>query len=125
MGARCLDGSAGAFYFHPATSGASASRLVVYLEGGGECRSAEECGAWHGGSGPSSRDFPLDKPLRHGELSADASVNPDIFDWAKLFLPYCSADMHSGTRTDPSTALGGFYFSGHNLISASLEALRR
>jgi hypothetical protein len=122
-GARCLDGSPGAFYWHPATSAASVGRMVIFLEGGGECRTAEECAAWRGGSGPSSLAFPPSRPLRRGEMSADPLVNPDMHDWAKLLLPYCSADMHSGTRLTPSAALGGAYFGGHNLIAASLDAL--
>jgi hypothetical protein len=97
--------------------------MVVYLEGGGECRTADECAAWRGGSGPSSLEFPSSRPLRRGELSSDPLVNPDMHDWAKMILPYCSADMHSGTRLTPSAALGGAFFGGHNLIAASLAAL--
>ena len=118
-GALCLDGSPGAFYYRAGTR-----RLLVYLEGGGECRTAEECAGWRGGSGPSSAAFPPSRALRHGELSTDPLVNPLTHDWAKLILPYCSADMHSGTRTSPSVSLGGAFFGGHNIIVASLRALR-
>ena len=54
-------------------------------------------------------------------LSSSASLNPATFrDWAKLFLPYCSADMHSGRRTTREPKLGGYFFAGHSLIAASL-----
>ena len=58
-------------------------------------------------------------------MDASPHSNPDFHDWAKLFVPYCSADLHAGTRTDRSAALGGWYFSGHNLLAGALSQLRR
>ena len=124
MGARCLDGSGGGYYFKAASTTANATKLVVAIEGGGECRTAAECAAWRGGSGPSSASWPEAHTAEgFSELSSVPEVNPDFHDWAKLFLPYCSADMHSGRRTTREAALGGFYFAGHNLIAASLAHL--
>ena len=40
LGARGMDGSPGGFYYTPAASEANRSRLVIHLEGGGECRTA-------------------------------------------------------------------------------------
>ena len=124
-GARCLDGSGGGFYWRAASSAQNATKLVVFLQGGGECRSATECAVWDGGAGRGSAGWPKTKRLGEDELSDDASVNPHFHDWNKLFVPYCSADMHSGTRLTPSHALGGGYFAGHNLINATLAQLRR
>mmetsp|Transcript_23053 Transcript_23053/g.50456 ORF Transcript_23053/g.50456 Transcript_23053/m.50456 type:complete len:493 (-) Transcript_23053:358-1836(-) len=125
MGARCMDGSPGGFYWRPSLSGVNASKLVLFLQGGGECRTIEECTLWNGGSGRSSAFWPAQRRLGDDVLSADPGINPDFYDWTKVFLPYCSADMHSGTLKAPSEALGGFHFSGHNLILASLAQLRR
>lgn len=131
-GARCMDGSPGGFYFAPAASSVNASRLVIHLEGGGECRSARACATWafHSGSSiawPSTK--PLPGALRNvwpgSPMDPSPSANPDFHDWAKLFLPYCSADLHAGTRKERSAALGGWFFSGHNLISGALAQLRR
>jgi len=123
LGAYCLDGSAGGFFYLPAASKANASRLVVTLEGGGECRTATDCASWNGGSGRSSHGWTATRTFPgFSELSSDAAINPDFHDWAKLFLPYCTADMHSGRRSDYDESLGG-YFSGHNVIVGSLEHL--
>lgn len=124
-GARCLDGSGGGFYWRAASSAQNGTKLVVFLQGGGECRSATECAVWDGGAGRGSAGWPKTKRLGEDELSDDSSVNPHFHDWNKLFVPYCSADMHSGTRLTPSHALGGGYFAGHNLINATLAQLRR
>lgn len=124
-GARCLDGSPGGFFFLPANSTANASKLVVYLQGGGECRTAEDCTAWRGGAGPSSTEWPAERAVDSiSELTSSLRTNPDLHDWAKLFLPYCSADMHSGQRRTRDKALGGFFFAGHSILAASLQHLR-
>ncbi len=122
-GARCLDGSAGGLYFRPG-SGVNASRLVIAIEGGGECRTLSDCNTWRGGSGPSSTNWPTTRAVASfSELSNSAEANPDFFSWAKVFLPYCSADMHSGQRHTPDASLGGYYFAGHNLIAAGVQLL--
>jgi hypothetical protein len=50
-------------------------------------------------------------------MDDDCMANPDFCDWVKVYIPYCTGDMHSGTQMERNAALGGFYFSGHNLIA--------
>ena len=127
-GARCMDGSGGGFYAAPPSSAPNKSRLVIYIEGGGECRTRSSCASWAYHSGSSSF-WPQTRtvPLRDTASPMDPSPgrNPDFHDWARLVLPYCSGDLHSGTRTSRSASLGGWYFAGHNLIVGALEQLRR
>ncbi|KAL1519741.1 hypothetical protein AB1Y20_023249 [Prymnesium parvum] len=126
-GARCMDGSPGGLYLSPAASAANASRLVLYLEGGGECRTARACAAWASHSGSSSR-WPArfaSAQLAGSPMDPSARANPDFHDWARLVLPYCSADLHAGTRRDRSAPLGGWYFAGHRLLVGALAQLRR
>lgn len=131
-GGRCMDGSPGGIYFAPAASAANASRLVVHIEGGGECRTARACATWafHSGSSimwPSQQQLPgaLRSVWPGSPMDPSPSANPDFHDWAKLFVPYCSADLHSGTRTERSAALGGWFFSGHHLLAGALAQLKR
>ena len=122
-----MDGSPGGFYFAPASSSANATKLVVHLEGGGECRTARACTTWAFHSG-TSITWPqiLDDPKLPGSpMDSSIQANPDFHDWAKLFLPYCSADLHSGTRTERSEPLGGWFFAGHNLLAGALAQLKR
>ena len=130
-GARCMDGSPGGLYFAAATSTANRSRLVVFIEGGGECRTLLSCATWAWRAGSSS-NWPLTMRLPQAipkiwpgsPMDPDVRANPDFHDWAKLSLPYCSGDMHSGTRTerDPKT---GWFFAGHALIVAALAQVSR
>lgn len=60
---------------------------------------------------------------RDGILSDDAPENPDFYTWNRVFLPYCSGDVHSGTRMAPSAETWGFHFSGHNIIVAMYDYL--
>ena len=124
-GGRCLDGSPGGFYFLPAASAENATKIVITFEGGGECRTATECSTWRGGSGPNSSLWPPSRhlALKYPELSTSYESNPDFHDWSKLFLPYCSADMHSGQRRTRDEELGGFFFAGHYLVAGSLQQL--
>ena len=129
LGARCMDGTPGGFYFASASSAFNASRLVVHLEGGGECRTARACATWAFSSG-SSISWPSMHALStrtwaNSPMDSSSAANPDFHDWAKLFMPYCSADLHAGTRLERSELLGGWYFSGHNLLAGSLAQLRR
>ena len=127
-----MDGSPGGFYYAAAASVANTTRLVVHLEGGGECRTHRACSTWafHSGSSTlwaSKRNLPhsLAKVWPDSPMDPSPSANPDFHDWAKLFLPYCSADLHSGTRMTRSAELGGWYFAGHNLIAGSIAQLHR
>ena len=131
-GARCMDGSPGGFYYAPATSSANATRLVVHIEGGGECRSARACATWAFHSG-SSMTWPPLRPLPGAlrnvwpgsPMDPSPIANPDFYDWAKVFVPYCSADLHAGMGFERSAPLGGWYFAGHNLLAGALAQLRR
>ena len=43
LGARCLDGSPGSYFFAPATDPALARDWVIYIMGGGWCFDAADC----------------------------------------------------------------------------------
>jgi len=108
-------------------SEANASKLVVFIEGGGECRTVEACNAWAAAKGSSSFLSERIWPERVDDLlNAQEDYNPDFFDWAKLYVPYCSGDMHSGQRMMSISDLGGpYYFAGHNLIRGMLAQMKR
>ena len=94
-GARCMDGSAGGLYASPAASVANASRLVVYIEGGGECRTVRSCASWayHAGSSSSWAQHYSSAHLAASPMDPSPRRNRDFHDWARLVLPYCSADQ--------------------------------
>ena len=80
-----MDGSPGGFYYAPAASAANASKLVVHLEGGGECRTARSCATWAFHSGSSTgwsleRALPqsLAKVWPDSPMDPSPSANPDF-----------------------------------------------
>ena len=122
--ARCLDGTLSAFYLEPAADAANKTKFVIYLEGGGECGSAASCAAATTGVLGSSKFFPDTKGFEEAVFYASAlPSNPHFSGWNRVYVPYCSQDLHSGTRTVTSPDTFDFYFSGHLVFEAVLDAL--
>ncbi len=125
LGARCIGGSAAGYYRAAATSAVNATKYVIFLEGGGECRTADECRAWEQSHAVDSSQWPETRALETlSEMDSDCGENPDFCDWNKIYIPYCTGDMHAGTQTGPSATLGGYYFAGHNQIVGVVSDLR-
>jgi hypothetical protein len=127
-GARCADGSPTGFAVNPHRSGSG--KLLVFLDGGGMCDDATSCTApfktaTHTSYGAtdfaaemtsaSSKSeqvnlapfgsYTWDKTLgARGIWDRTAASNPfRAYDF--VFVPYCTADAHTGARQDTSSAL--------------------
>lgn len=57
-------------------------------------------------------------------MDSDCAANPDFCSWSKVYIPYCSGDMHSGTRTDRSVKLGNYFFAGHLQIEGMASEIK-
>ena len=151
FGARCLDGSAYAFYVsHGTTVDEDAPRdWVFYLQAGGECDTAEDCSKRAKGDLGSSREYPAtkdDTQVSDGITSSVAAENPHFASFGTIYMPYCSGDDWMGMQTvrcdpwndkescsksrpsapipTPSQAApvgSTLFFSGHNNIEAALN----
>ena len=44
--------------------------------------------------------------------------------WRKIFIPYCTGDMHSGQQTERNPSLGDFYFAGHLQIKGVVADIK-
>ena len=90
-GTRCGDGSPYAFWIRLAPAGAPVERVVVDLQGGGVCLLGGDCA-----QKPAGLFRALDNgPPSGGFMNTTAAVNP-FHDWTKIFLPYCTQDVHVG-----------------------------
>lgn len=58
-----------------------------------------------------------------GLLRFDTQNNPTLSRWNRVHLPYCSQDLWTGTVSAPTASTFGYYFSGHLLLEAVLDAL--
>jgi hypothetical protein len=141
-GALCRDGSPAGFYVHFA----STDKLFIYLEGGGACDSVSFCQhnpanlttVFSGGAasqgqtilGSLTTTTALQAPYVPTGGDGGTAYSPGIFDftnpanpfkdWSGVYVPYCTGDVHFGTRdnvtipTDGvSPALPNQHFVGH------------
>lgn len=118
---RCLDGTPSGFYVLPGDP----HKFTITLAGGGECNDAPSCTSRLTSSLGSSKYFAPSQTLDAGAHYAnpDAQANPAFASWTHVMLPYCSGDLHMGTRTAASADTFGLYFSGHLVLNATLGAL--
>ena len=122
--ARCLDGTQAGFYAQTAPNDQDSRKWVIYLNGGGECDSQSACTSQTGGSLGSSKYFSNTSDPSGWFLGSDyCDYNPDFCGWNHAFDPYCTQDLHSGQVEVPSDDTWGLYFSGHNVFTATLDAL--
>ncbi len=89
----CSDGSPFELWERPADP----SRVVLFLEGGGACFSAETCG-------PTSPIYPRnlalgEQPRTSGIFAVDNPENP-FAGYSIVYVPYCTGDVHLGDRVN-------------------------
>ncbi len=114
-GSMCRDGSPSGIYVHKGT----ASKLVIYLEGGGACTDDHFCAfnpnsvnqvlAGDGstvlgtvaGTGAGRQQPGVYSDASHtaapaGLFDTSNAANP-FKDWSQVYVPYCTGDVHFGT----------------------------
>jgi hypothetical protein len=105
---QCRDGSPAGFYVHFTES----SNLLFYLEGGGACTSPGFCAynpknvnqalAGDGQTLIGSVGGAIgirQQPGKEGVFNFSNASNP-FKDWSQVYVPYCTGDVHFGTRKD-------------------------
>ena len=94
----CLDGSPAGAYFQAGSPGNKT--WIFMLEGGGLCSHEEDCkGRTKTALGSSKSWAKSQADLGHFQ-SVDAVTNPLFHDANMVFVPYCTGDVHSGTKLD-------------------------
>jgi len=139
----CNDGSPGVFYVREG-SGDDIDKWVIHLQGGGSCRTQEDCiERWCGLQGDIpynankmssdwDNDGSVDLP-RWGAADGMADPNPanDFGTWTHVWMYYCSSDSWLGQETlvdyDASTTLPQFTMAhrGHTILEAARDMLRK
>jgi hypothetical protein len=132
-GSMCRDGSAAGFFLHRG----SAPKLMIFLEGGGACMNDHLCAfnqknvnESFAGDGLTLLNSTLGtvadrqqpgvfsqqdhKGSPAGLFELDNPMNP-MKDWSEIYVPYCSGDVHFGTKKDGSVkGLSGQQFMGYS-----------
>jgi hypothetical protein len=119
-GAVCRDGSPTGFYVHTGT----ANKLVIFLEGGGACSNAGFCGfnpanvnqvlagdgqlvlntalgAIEGRQQPGVYTSADHAGQPAGIFDFANAANP-MKDWSQVYVPYCTGDVHFGSKRNGS-----------------------
>lgn len=120
--ARCLDGTLSGYYYqeHPAEEGID--KWVIHLQGGGECDTEETCSGDLTNSLGSSNYF-SETAYQPYFCQDSPDYNPDFWTYNHVYIPYCTADLHSGTITVPTEESFGMYFAGHLVFEAVVKDL--
>ena len=98
--------------------------VVVYLQEGGGCANVEDCDARCQVNSPGlcTEDPNQEHDLDYTMWSQDPEENPPFHNFYKIFVPYCSSDVYTGTR-NASEETGNYYFHGKFIVEALLEDL--
>jgi hypothetical protein len=116
---KCNDGSPVAYYTRTPNLN---NNWVVFLEyGGSYCWDQETCDS----RVTSDEEYTTSNLLEmekeeDGLLSTDPYINPFMWDWNIITIPYCSSDYWSG-RATPDTSGTTYYFQGADIIDAVLD----
>ena len=121
MGAKCLDGTPGGYYFRKGV-GQSVDRFLLILVGSGWCTSLESCKARAATAVGSSSDW---ESIVHGYGMANASStgNRDFFDWSVAYVAACDGAFFLGDRPQPPP--NGLHFRGRAIVDATVADLVR
>lgn len=97
--AKCIDGSAPAFYFRKGIN-EGLSKWLVYFEGGGWCYDLKLCEIrsknHYGSSGSYSRCETQDRVNEF--LSSNERENPLFYNWNMVHVKYCDGSSYAGDR---------------------------
>jgi hypothetical protein len=120
--ARCLDGSAAAYYYSP---GAERTKWLIFHEGGGFCTDIDDCAlraqTYLGSTAGDAARMTLTDPY----FSLDPDANPLLHNFSKVYVRYCDGAYYSGDRRQPLRVNGSreLYFRGRFISEALIQDL--
>lgn len=134
----CNDGTPAVFYVAPFQREEDRNKWVIFLQGGGGCRSGQPCAErWCS----VDTNFGMDKmstagtrPSIRGEGIMSPSPRNHFATWNRVLVYYCSSDTWAGTNSTTLTATAPngtanvsylIHFKGHYIVEAVIDTLRR
>jgi hypothetical protein len=90
-GTKCGDGTDYAFWLRLAPAGQPVGNVVVFLVGGGNCVDGPTCAGT-----PADLFEAIGDGMGQAAINSSSAVTNAFRDWTKVFLPYCTQDLHTG-----------------------------
>jgi Pectinacetylesterase len=111
---QCADGSEFSFWVREA----SAEKVVLYLQDGGACFSAETCAP-----GRDLYNTSAERPAGEGGMFDFADERNPLADHSVVYVPYCTGDVHIGNTTTQYAPGLTVHHKGYVNGSAALDHL--
>jgi len=116
-GTGCAHDSTFVFKVRPGLS----DKVMIFLNGGGACWRAAECDPKGKPTYTMTADSANDASIRQGIFDVANDANP-VRDYTMIYIPYCTGDLHLGTRT-VDYEKGTRYFAVRHQGAANVEAV--
>ncbi|KAM0884150.1 hypothetical protein ACQ4PT_031188 [Festuca glaucescens] len=123
-GAVCLDGTPPGYHLQRG-SGDGANKWLIHLEGGGWCSTVKDCSNRKMSALGSSNFM---KPILFtsaGILGSDQQLNPDFYNWNKVYVRYCDGASFSGDTEGRAQDGSILHFRGLHIYEAIIDELMR
>ncbi|VAH86560.1 unnamed protein product [Triticum turgidum subsp. durum] len=121
-GAVCLDGTPAGYHLQRG-SGTGSSSWLIHLQGAGWCGTVKECSDRKMSMFGSSN---LMKPIPFagaGILDNDQQLNPDFYNWNKVYVRNCDGASFSGDAEGQAQDGTTLYFKGLHIYEAVIDEL--
>eukprot|EP00978_Attheya_sp_CCMP212_P032821 scaffold129780_cov53-Attheya_sp.AAC.2 len=97
----CLDGTSSMYYHHPGFGNGS-DKWYIEMQGGGWCGSFDHCVSSRLSTTlGSSSNWPSSRKRVTPFFEDDPLKNPLMYNWNKIYFPYCDGFSFSGNVPDP------------------------
>ncbi|XBI33604.1 hypothetical protein VPH35_056907 [Triticum aestivum] len=117
-GAVCLDGTPPGYHLQRG-SGTGANNWLIHLQGGGWCSTLKDCSI-RSNSDLGSSNF-MKPILFAGILSSDQQLNPDFYNWNKVYVRYCDGGSFSGDAEGQAPDGSTLHFRGLRIYEAVID----
>lgn len=125
-GARCLDGSPGAYYIKNGV-GVNASNFIFFQQAGGWCESLLDCAARSRSTLGSTAADPNETSSWVVEdlLIGEPSLNPLFYNWTSVYSRYCDGASRASNVAAPVqvNATSALYYRGFSILRETISAL--
>uniref|UniRef100_M8BY37 Pectin acetylesterase n=1 Tax=Aegilops tauschii TaxID=37682 RepID=M8BY37_AEGTA len=121
-GAVCLDGTPAGYHLQRG-SGSGSNNWLIHLEGAGWCGTIKECSDRKMSMFGSSNFM---KPIPFagaGILDNDQQLNPDFYNWNKVYVRNCDGASFSGDAEGQAQDGTTLYFKGLHIYEAVIDEL--